>query len=89
MGDSQRQASFAALLSGNDSPVQPMSGMVDTELHHDQPDQGLEEEWQQRLCSLQEWICHLLLKNQQLRMLLWCKPATAIPPVGSEPPGES
>ena len=29
-----------------------------------------QEEWQMRLRSLQEWICQLLIKNQQLRMAL-------------------
>ncbi len=30
----------------------------------------LHEEWQCRVRSLQEWICQLLIKNQQLRMAL-------------------
>ncbi len=29
-----------------------------------------QEEWQVRLRSLQEWICELLIKNQQLRIAL-------------------
>jgi hypothetical protein len=28
------------------------------------------EEWQSRLRSLQQWICELLIKNQQLRWIL-------------------
>jgi hypothetical protein len=32
--------------------------------------EALHEEWQCRLRSLQEWICQLLIKNQQLRMAL-------------------
>lgn len=32
--------------------------------------EDLHEEWQCRLRSLQEWICQLLIKNQQLRMAL-------------------
>lgn len=28
------------------------------------------EEWQSRLRSLQQWICELLIKNQQLRLAL-------------------
>jgi hypothetical protein len=28
------------------------------------------EEWQSRLQSLQQWICELLIKNQQLRWAL-------------------
>lgn len=29
-----------------------------------------EEEWRRSLLSLQEWICELLIENQELRMLL-------------------
>jgi hypothetical protein len=32
--------------------------------------EGLEKEWRIRLQSLQEWVCLLLTKNQQLRMEL-------------------
>jgi hypothetical protein len=32
--------------------------------------EDLHEEWQTRLRSMQEWICQLLIKNQQLRMAL-------------------
>lgn len=28
------------------------------------------EEWQERFRNLQQWVCELLIKNQQLRMLL-------------------
>jgi hypothetical protein len=69
MSDSQREESFATPLSGNAS-VQPLTDPFDAELQHDRPGQEREEEWQQRLWNLQEWICHLLIKNQQLRMLL-------------------
>jgi len=34
------------------------------------PDQTREEEWQERLRCAQQWICELLIKNQQLRMSL-------------------
>jgi hypothetical protein len=30
----------------------------------------LEDEWQERLRYLEQWICELLIKNQQLRMSL-------------------
>jgi hypothetical protein len=69
MGNSQREESFATL-SGNDSLVQFLTDSFDAELQHHKPDQEQEEEWQQRLCNLQKWICHLLIKNQQLRMSL-------------------
>ena len=32
--------------------------------------EGLPEDWQIRFRSLREWICQLLIKNQQLRMAL-------------------
>ena len=31
---------------------------------------GDPEDWETRLRSLQDWICELLIKNQQLRMAL-------------------
>ena len=34
------------------------------------PDQVREEEWRERLRCAQQWICELLIKNQQLRMSL-------------------
>jgi hypothetical protein len=34
------------------------------------PDQVREEEWQERLRCAQQWVCELLIKNQQLRMSL-------------------
>lgn len=36
----------------------------------DAPIANPQEEWETRLRSLQEWICELLIKNQQLRMEL-------------------
>jgi hypothetical protein len=36
----------------------------------DAPIADLQEEWETRLRTLQEWICELLIKNQQLRMEL-------------------
>ena len=50
--------------------VQRLTGAPDAGWPHEQPYQRREEEWQDRLRSLQQRICELLLKNQQLRMLL-------------------
>jgi hypothetical protein len=36
----------------------------------DAEQQGTQDVWQIRLCSLQQWVCELLIKNQQLRMAL-------------------
>jgi hypothetical protein len=29
-----------------------------------------QDEWRRRVCSLQQWVSELLIKNQQLRMTL-------------------
>jgi hypothetical protein len=33
-------------------------------------ERGSEAEWQEKLRSLEQWICELLIKNQRLRMSL-------------------
>jgi hypothetical protein len=33
-------------------------------------ERGLEAEWQEKLRSLEQWICELLIKNQRLRISL-------------------
>jgi hypothetical protein len=37
-------------------------------LAQQQPESAQEELWQDRLSSLQQWICELLIENQRLRM---------------------
>jgi hypothetical protein len=41
----------------------PVAGLA-----QQQPESAQEELWQDRLSSLQQWICELLIENQQLRM---------------------
>ena len=41
-----------------------------TDLLSDRLVEITQERWQAKLLSLQEWICVLLIKNQQLRMTL-------------------
>ena len=36
---------------------------------YEEPTRG-PEEWQKLLNSLQQWVCELLIKNQELRMAL-------------------
>lgn len=36
----------------------------------EQADPAHEDFWQVRLCTLEQWICDLLVENQQLRMSL-------------------
>lgn len=47
--------------------AQSMNGAFDAVLQHERQGQ-VQEEWQQRLCSLQQRICELLIENEQLRM---------------------
>jgi len=74
----QPQECFAPVHGG---PVPRLQRSTNTSVAgswHEQPNQlpnqhanwELEEEWQDRLRSLQQWICELLIKNQQLRMSL-------------------
>ena len=69
MGDSQHQAPSTRSMVGSDTGAQhPNSG--DLERDGKKPVRDREEEWQQRLRSLQEWVSELLIKNEQLRMSL-------------------
>ena len=68
MSDSQRQPSFVPHSAVVDATAQPLKGVVDSEPQFEPPDWGQEEEWRHRLHCLQEFICELLIKNQQLRM---------------------
>lgn len=68
MSDSQCQQSFASHSAVVDGTAPPLKGEVDSELQFEPPDWGQEEEWRHRLHCLQECICELLIKNQQLRM---------------------
>ena len=66
----QRQESFAPSLADTVSPMQHLTGAVDSGLQNDPSGQGREEEWQQCLGRLQELVVELLIRNQQLRMSL-------------------
>jgi hypothetical protein len=58
------------------SPVAPVTAIkrvvitASSDFLSEAPMQGSQHEWQVRLRSLQERICELLIKNQQLRMAL-------------------
>jgi hypothetical protein len=78
MGDWQFQESFPASLTDKDALVQHLIGAVDTGPQYDLPGQERDEESDRRFRSLQEWICHLLIKNQQLRTSLLDSAATSI-----------
>jgi hypothetical protein len=74
MTSHEPQQSFAQIHGGPVPRLQrstnpPVAGSRQ-EQPNQQPNWELEEEWQDRLRSLQQWICELLIKNQQLRMSL-------------------
>ena len=68
--DRQRQETFTPSPASAVSRMHRLTGALDAEPQDDEPDLGREEAWEQRLRGLQEWICELLIKNQQLRMSL-------------------
>jgi hypothetical protein len=68
--DHKSQESFTPSPASAVSPMHRLTAAFDPEPRDDQPDHEREEAWEQRLRSLQEWICELLIKNQQLRMSL-------------------
>jgi hypothetical protein len=51
-------------------PLLSISRPVNSGYSSEMSIEDLHEEWQPRLRSMQEWICQLLIKNQQLRMAL-------------------
>jgi len=70
----QSQEPSAQAPAGTIPPVHRPASVAVAGLRHERADQGLErgleEEWQSSLRNLQQFICELLLKNQQLRMRL-------------------
>jgi hypothetical protein len=70
MAAQQRQEPFPQAPAGRIAPVQRLTCAAVEGLRHEQPSQGLEEERQDCLRSLQQLICELLIKNQQLRLSL-------------------
>lgn len=50
--------------------VQRLVDQVEVRPQNSEPDDEAEEKWQQTVHGLQEWVCDLLIRNQELRMLL-------------------
>jgi hypothetical protein len=72
----QRQKPFCQAPSETFASLQSLMSVPGLGLRQEQPNSELEEPWQGRLRILQQWICELLSKNQQLRMLLEAALAT-------------
>ena len=66
----QRQHPFAQTLAGPLAPVERVTSATVQGSRAEQPEKAADEEWRERLKSLQQLICELLIKNQQLRSVL-------------------
>jgi hypothetical protein len=69
MNTDQRQKPFGKAGAWSITPLQPLASRVIEGPQYEKPAQG-PEEWQNLLRGLQQWVCELLIKNQQLRMAL-------------------
>jgi hypothetical protein len=70
MATQRRQEHFAQMDSGVISPEQRTKGAPSDRRGHKEWEQRIEKDWQSHLESLQQCVCELLLKNQQLRIAL-------------------
>jgi hypothetical protein len=73
MTTQQRQEPFGQAPTDTIASLQRLMSAPVSGLRHQQLDRGPggpEEQWQDHLRILQQWICELLFKNQQLRMSL-------------------
>jgi hypothetical protein len=66
----RRQEHFAQTNSGVIAPEQSTERALIERHGHEEWTQRIEEAWQGHLAALQQYVCELLLRNQQLRMAL-------------------
>jgi hypothetical protein len=69
MCDRQQRESHAPF-PGCTASAQRQTDAVEPRMQYEGPGQEREEDWRRSLHSLQECICELLIRNQELRMLL-------------------
>ena len=69
MCDRQHRESHVPLL-GWSASVQNQTDAVEPRMQYEEPGQEREVDWRRSLHSLQECICELLIRNQELRMSL-------------------
>ena len=67
MGSEQRQTPCGKATAGSDPPWQHLAGRVIARRQFEEPAPA-PEEWQDHLRSLEQWVCELLINNQELRM---------------------
>ena len=59
-----------ALLPGCTTSAQPQSDAVEARMQYKEAEQERENDLRRSLISLQEFVCELLIQNQELRMSL-------------------
>jgi len=69
MRDRQHREAYAPF-SGSTAWAQRQTDAVEPTMQYEGPGQDREEDWRRSLHSLQECICELLIRNQELRMSL-------------------
>ena len=69
MNTKQRQKPFGKAGAWSITPLQRMESRVIEGPQYEEPTRGPEER-QDLLNDLQQWVCELLIKNQELRMAL-------------------
>ena len=70
MATQKREQHFARMTSRVISVEQRMKKELIERRGHEEWKQGLEEDWQSHMETLQKYVCELLRKNQQLRVAL-------------------
>ena len=69
MNTEQRQKPFGDATAGSVTRLQRLASRVIAGPQYEEPAQR-PEEWQDHLRGLQQWVCELLIKNQELRLAL-------------------
>jgi len=69
MNTEQRHMPFGKAGAWSITPLRPLASRVIEGPQYEEPAQGPEAR-QNLLRSLQQWVCELLIKNQELRMAL-------------------
>jgi len=69
MNTELRQKPFSKVGEWSVTPLQRLPDRVIEGQQYEEPTLG-PDEWRDLLRSLQQWVCELLIKNQELRMAL-------------------
>jgi hypothetical protein len=69
MDSEQRQKPYGKAAARSNTPFEHIASRVIARRRYEEPKPGREES-QDHLRSLEQWVCELLIKNQELRMAL-------------------